>query len=378
MIRSIAEAIDGRMRKTDVVARIGGDEFAVIMPATEPEAASEVAHELLMSIRDHGIVLGAQRLRPSVCAGISAFGHDGMDPGDVMVNADLALYAAKAGGRGRVAVHSDDEGTESQEVRIPWSQRIRSGLDDGMFIPYRQPIMSHSDRSITRYELLARMLGEDGMPIAPGAFLPAAERSGLVPEIDKRMALWAIELIALSEAAGEPLSYEVNLSARSLADPDLPPLIAEHVESAGIDPSRLMFEITETAAISNLDQARKVAEVLREVGCQFALDDFGAGFASFLYLKHLPLDALKIDGDFVSNLRNNETDQLLVKYMAQIASDLGLLTIAEYIEDAETLEIVAGYGIDAGQGFHIGRPEPVPGFDGGVTPERSKSLAGRT
>ncbi len=370
LIRSIGEVIEGRMRRTDVTARIGGDEFAVVMPNTGIEAAEDVANELLLTIRNHGIVLGAQRLRPSACAGIAAFGIDGVEPRDVMVDADLALYAAKSGGRNRVAVHRPERTDGGQEVRTPWSQRIRNGLDENRFVPYRQPIMSLPDRSINRYELLVRLLDEHDRPIAPGAFLPAAERSGLVPEIDKRMAYWAIDLIARSEASEKPLSYEVNLSARTLSDRGVTAQIAQRVKDSGVDPSLLVFEITETAAIANVGEARDAASTLREVGCQFALDDFGAGFASFLYLKHLPLDALKIDGDFVCNLRRNETDQLLVKHMAEIAADLGLLTIAEYVEDAETLEMAASYGIDAVQGFHIGRPEPVPGLEGGVLFER--------
>ena len=143
----------------------------------------------------------------------------------------------------------------------------------------------------------------------------------------------------------------------------MPRFISERVQEAGIDPSSLVFEITETAAIANMQQARDVANALRGLGCKFALDDFGAGFASFLYLKHIPLDALKIDGDFVRSLRTNPTDQLIVRHMAEIASSLGLYTIAEYVENRETLELVAEYGIDAVQGYHVGRPEPAIDVD---------------
>lgn len=365
LIRSIADVLSKRVRKTDVVARIGGDEFGVLMPDTRADGARLVATELTDTIRSRGIVLGAQRLRPSACAGIAGFDHGQIDSTDVMVAADLALYAAKGRGRNEVATYSPElEEDGAQGARTGWSKRIRGGLDDDLFVAYRQPIMSLADRTVSRYELLARLLDGHGQPIAPGAFLPTAERSGMIAEIDRRMASWAIDLIARSQAAGEPTSYEVNLSARSLADRELPELIARRIGEAGIDPSLLVFEIAETAAIANMEQAGSFAGELRTLGCRFALDDFGAGFASFLHLKHLPLDALKIDGDFVLNLRTNPTDRLLVRHIAEIASSLNLYTVAEFVEDAETLEFAAGLGIDAVQGSHVGRPEPVRGLAG--------------
>ncbi len=361
LIRSIGDSIASRVRETDVVARIGGDEFGVLMPNTNAAGAQVAATGLLEAIRDAGIALGSQRLRPSVCAGIAGFeqGHD--MAADVMIAADLALYRAKERGRDRVAVYTPDLSGDGGAVeRTPWSRRIRRSLDEDLFVPYRQPIMSLPSREISRFELLARMMDdENGQPVLPGGFLPACERSGMIRELDRRMASWAIDLIANSEDAGRPLSYEVNLSALTLTDRKFPEWIAQRVRRAQIDPGRLMFEITETAAIANLQRARDFAEVLRGVGCGFALDDFGAGFASFSYLKHIPLDALKIDGEFIRNLRTNHTDQVLVRHMGEIATELGLFTIAEFVENQETLEILADYGIAAVQGFHIGEPEPA-------------------
>jgi diguanylate cyclase (GGDEF)-like protein/PAS domain S-box-containing protein len=359
LIRIIGELVTGRMRETDLVARIGGDEFGILMPNTDAEGARAVATELLRTIRNHGIVLGAHRHRPSVCAGITTFGPQTLDIADVMVAADLALYDAKDMGRDRVAVHKSKAAIDQDEARTPWSRRIRRGLDEGLFVPFKQPIMSLKTRTISRYELLARMRNDQGLPITPGAFLATAERTGMVGEIDRLMAASAIKLIAEAQKEGNPIAYEVNLSARSIADPELTPLISQKVGEAGIDPSLLVFEITETAAITNMDQARDFANTLRQLGCRFALDDFGTGFASFYYLKHLPLDALKIDGDFIRNLKTNSTDQLLVRHMAEIAKSLGLITIAEYIEDGETLELIAELGVDLVQGFYIGRPEPA-------------------
>ncbi len=371
LIRSVGELLAGRLRETDIVARIGGDEFAALMVNTSAEDAAKVAAELLDTIRSHGIVLGAQRLRPTACAGIASLEEGLAEPNDVMVAADLALYEAKEHGRDRVAIYEPAPGEEGRKtIRASWSQRIRCGLDEDLFVPYRQPILDLAKDKVTGYELLARMHDENGELILPGAFLPTAERSGMVRELDRRMTWWAIQAIAESEAAGLPMLYEVNLSARSLADESLPALLADLVEDVGIDPSLLMFEITETAAVGNMEQARNFASALRNVGCHFALDDFGAGFASFFYLKHIPLDTLKIEGDFVRGLRSNKTDQLLVRHMAELARGLGMRTVAEFVEDRETLDLLAHYEIDSAQGYFIGRPEPA--FPGGApTPPRT-------
>ncbi len=360
LIRSVGEVVVGRMRKTDVVARVGGDEFSVLMPHTSAETACEVAEELLGTIRDHGVVLGAQRLRLSASVGVVRFGTEGVESEDVMVAADLALYEAKDGGRDQVALYVPKPEEEvALLARASWSKRLREGLDEGRLIAYRQPILRLPGGTVSQYELLVRMVDEDGAVTPPNAFLPTAERTGLVREIDRLMVSYAIGAIAGAETEGEPVSYEVNLSARSLTDPELPREIARMLSEGAIDPSRLVFEITETAAIANMDQARAFANALRELGCGFALDDFGAGFASFYYLKHMPLDWLKIDGDFIRNLPRNPTDQLVVRHMVEIARSLGLLSIAEFVEDEQTLEMLSGYGVDCVQGYFIGRPEPL-------------------
>jgi EAL domain-containing protein (putative c-di-GMP-specific phosphodiesterase class I) len=194
-----------------------------------------------------------------------------------------------------------------------------------------------------------------------------------VRDIDRRMISYAIELIAAAEMAHEPVIYEVNISARSLGDSDLLPMISHALVESGIDPSSLVFEITETAAIANMEHVRCFASTLRDFGCSFALDDFGAGFASFYYLKHVPLDWLKIDGDFVRDLPRNTTDQLVVRHIAEMAHSLNLQTIAEFVEDARTLEMLTDYGVDCGQGHFIGTPEPIPH----LTAPRPAASAGR-
>ncbi len=358
LIRSVGALIAARVRATDMVARIGGDEFAVLMPDTPIEAARGVAEELLQNIRDHGVVLGAQRQRLTASMGLAAFGSAGPSIGeDVMVAADLALYEAKESGRDRAVVYAAKAPDAAErQARTAWSQRLRHALDSGGLVAYLQPIMTLATREVTQYELLVRLIDETGAAVPPSAFMPTAERTGLVREIDRFMIEQAVNLIAQPTTGGPDISYEVNLSARSLTDPGLPAFVSGLLDRTGADPSRLVFEITETAAIANMEQARGFADALRDLGCGFALDDFGAGFASFYYLKHMPLDFLKIDGDFVRTITVNRTDQLVVRHMAEIAADLGLQTIAEFVEDEATLELLVELGVDHVQGYHIGRP----------------------
>jgi len=375
MICNVGAVISSRLRQTDFVARVGGDEFAVLLLHTREEAARAIADGLLETIRAQSLILSGHHIHPSVSIGVAAFEAGAVATDDVMVAADLALYEAKDAGRNQVGVFKAplSSAPENRE-RVSWSKRIRIGLDEGLIVPYRQPIMSLQDRSVFRYELLARLLDGRGEATLPRVFLPTAERTGAVREIDRRMISYAISLISAAELAREVVTYEVNLSARSLGDPDLLPMISRELAVSGINPSSLVFEITETAAIANMEHVRRFAATLRGLGCSFALDDFGAGFASFYYLKHFPLDWIKIDGDFILDLTSNATDQLVVRHIAEMAQSLGLRTIAEYVKDAETLEILTDYGVDCAQGTYIGDPEPIPNLlePGRAAPSRSE------
>jgi len=204
------------------------------------------------------------------------------------------------------------------------------------------------------------MLGEDGDLIPPGSFLYIAERFDLIQEIDRWVVSRAVEILAAEQAAGREIVLCVNLSAKSVTDPALPGHIAEQLAAHGADGRGLCFEVTETGAVVNIDRARNFARSIGELGCEFALDDFGAGFASFYYLKHLAFDLLKIDGEFVTDLTTSLTNQLVVKSVVDIARGLGKRTIAEFVEDAETLEMLRGMGVDFAQGFHIAKPGPLP------------------
>jgi len=242
-------------------------------------------------------------------------------------------------------------------ARVSWLERIRTALADERLVLHAQPIRDLRTGEIGHHELLLRMLGDDGELIPPGAFLPLAERFGLTPEIDRWVTTRAIELLAADPDGHR--SLEVNLSGPSLNDTELLHLVERELARCNVDPRRLIFEVTETAAVANIPLARRFSERLMALGCRFALDDFGAGFGSFYYLKHLPFDYLKIDGEFVSGCLGNRTDQLVIEAVVRIARGLGKETIAEFVETAELEAFLRSQGIDHVQGFHIGRPVPV-------------------
>jgi len=363
LIAGVAEILGARLRRTDIVARLGGDEFAVILPHVDEAEAVRVAEELLKAIRDEAVVTTAKGSRRATASiGIALFPQE-RDPitgEELLIEADIAMYDAKEAGRDQACRYdASSSRQQSLEARMTWSEQIGTALQEDRFTLFAQPIVALQGDPSRRFELLVRMVGHDGDLIPPGAFLPVAERFDLVQEIDRWVVRHAIELLAEHERDGDDVIFELNLSAKSLGEPELLADIARWLETTGVDPARLVFEVTETAAIINVDRARQFARGLSDLGCGFALDDFGAGFASFYYLKHLPFDYLKIDGEFVEQLVANPTNRLVVQSVVAIARGLGKRTIAEYVGDRETLELLRGYGVDFAQGFHLGRPVPV-------------------
>jgi diguanylate cyclase (GGDEF)-like protein/PAS domain S-box-containing protein len=357
---SLAGVLKDRLRQTDVVARLGGDEFGVLLPAAGPVQARRVAELLAEAVRDHAPLVAGQPVKLSTSIGIACFGHGSADPDELLAAADLAMYDAKETGRDRIGMASAETVDErSLKARMHWLERIKRALDDETFIVYCQPIAEIQTGETSQYELLLRMQDENGQIVPATAFLSTAERFDLVQEIDRWMIRQAIRLIAEHAANGREYKLEVNISAKSIGDPELPRVIEEELSDSGINPSLLILEITETTAIANMDQAVEFATRLSRLGCGFALDDFGRGFGSFYYLKHLPVNYLKIDGDFIRNLAHNLIDQQVVKAVVQVAKALGYETIAEYVEDEATVLALRHYGVDYMQGYHVGRPRAL-------------------
>jgi diguanylate cyclase (GGDEF)-like protein/PAS domain S-box-containing protein len=366
LIAVAAEVFRSRLRETDVIARVGGDEFAVILPGIDEQQAEHVAAGLLEAIRTETRFELPRTLRNITASiGVAPFADvAGLTSEDLLVEADIAMYDAKEAGRDRLAVYSSAEGREGRmKARLTWGDRIRRALEEERFVLHAQPILSLNGDRTPRHELLLRMIGDDGELIPPGAFLSVAERMDLVQEIDRWVLRAAAGLLAREQRARGQVRLAVNLSAKSVGDPELPGVIAAELAAAGADGSGLCLEVTETAAIVNVERAKRFAGSLAELGCEFALDDFGAGFASFYYLKHLPFDYLKIDGEFIQGICASRTDQLVVKSLADIAHGLGKRTIAEFVADRSALELLRGYQIDYAQGFFVAESKPLGEID---------------
>jgi len=358
VIKEIGDLVQGRLRKTDLLARLGGDELGILLHGAGRARALTVAEELLTLIREHPFVGGKQPFRLTLSAGVSALEERPVTGAELLTEAEVAMYAAKEAGRDRVLEYEVEGRAEVEEKRM-WSERVRHATEKGLFVLVCQPISDLASGRISQYELLLRMRGEDGGLIPPAAFLATAERFGLIQRVDRWVTQQAMRLIAAHRDEGRTLILEVNLSGKTVTDPNFPSLVQKELTATGIDPSQLIFEITETAAVADIERARTLAEQLTALGCRFALDDFGAGFASFYYLKHLPIGYLKIDGEFVKELPSSKTDQLIVKALVDVCQGLDIKTVAEFVGDEETVTILRDLGVDFAQGYFIGHPHPV-------------------
>jgi diguanylate cyclase (GGDEF)-like protein/PAS domain S-box-containing protein len=363
VLTAIARLLVQRTRDTDVVGRLGGDEFGIILSHSSGEDAHAVAESLLHELREYrSTVVNDQPVSVAASIGLRAVARgEGLTADELIVEADIAMYDAKETGRNRVSVAGSDsiEPTRLRR-RLAMSDRIRRALarEDG-FVLYEQPICALRTGEVDRTEILVRMPDGDGELLPPSAFLPIADHFGLMPSVDQWVIVHAIELLAARQKAGINVGMEVNLSGTSIGDPAVIDFIAESVRSAGIDPTALIFEVTETEAIVNIDRARVLSRQLSSLGCQFALDDFGAGFGSFYYLKHLPFDVVKIDGDFIKTLPRSTSDQLTVQAIVTIARGLKKRTVAEFVGNERTVDMLREYGVDFAQGYHIGKPAPA-------------------
>jgi EAL domain-containing protein (putative c-di-GMP-specific phosphodiesterase class I) len=306
-------------------------------------------------------MFGGKYFRVTASVGVTVFESDDATADELLVNADLAMYAAKAAGRDRVVVYTATEGRRARaSAKLTWAERIREALDreDG-FVLHIQPILDLTADRITHGELLLRMRDDFGKLIGPDAFLPAAERFGLIHEIDRWVVRQAIRIIAEGQGH-EVLPVSVNVSGDSVVgDPHLLEMIEQQLKLASVDPEMLIFEVTETAAIGNMPEATRFARRINELGSSLALDDFGTGFGSFYYLKHLPVQFLKLDGEFIQNLPRSKVDAHMVNAIVAMAQGMGIKTVAESVSDEETIQLLRRHGVDYAQGFHVGPPAPV-------------------
>ena len=358
-LSDIARRLHGRLRHSDTVARLGGDEFAVLLPHTETDQAQALAAQLLESIRSQTVDLGRGPVAMSAAIGVALFPDHGSSSEELLAHADSAMYQAKGMGGNRCQVYAPDARWQRAiEASLRSEQALRAALDEGRFLFHGQPILELRHDRVQQHELLLRMAGERGELLRPAAFLGEAERCGLLPQLERWAVGQAIQLLA-RHGSGADHALSVNLSGRAVSDPELPALIERELLRLGVAPARLVLEISESAAVAELDQAREFGLAVRRLGCRLALDDFGVGMSSLHHLAELPVDYLKIDGSFVQNVAQSPVERQLLRALVEMALALGKRTIAQSVTDAPTLEVLRACGVDYAQGYHVGRPRPL-------------------
>jgi diguanylate cyclase (GGDEF)-like protein/PAS domain S-box-containing protein len=362
LLGQVASLLKSKMRWRDTVARLGGDDFGVLLESCSHEEAVQLAENLLDAVRNFKFVWEERAFRMSASIGVVPVAPETESPGSLLSAADSACAAAKEAGRNRVySFQENDIDLMRRRREMQWAARINSALEDGRFEIHRQLIQPlQAEEAGFHYELLLRMRDEQGKLVAPDQFIVAAERFGITPAIDR----WVIEnamrwLVSEADERERLGMCCINLSGQSLGDDKFLPFVIDQFERSGLDPSRLCFEITETAAIASFAQANRFIHSLKKLGCRFALDDFGTGLSSFGYLKHFPVDYLKIDGSFVKEILHDPIDREMVRSINEIGHLTGKKTIAEFAENQEIVEMLRGLGVDYAQGYGVGTPQRV-------------------
>jgi diguanylate cyclase (GGDEF)-like protein/PAS domain S-box-containing protein len=356
MLIRVAGEVAGQVRRNEIFARLGGDEFAILVPDATDEMVSVLAERVTRSIALVRFQFEGQSLRLTSSLGIALFPDHADNVEDLISRADTAMYQAKDSGKNAWRIYRSDLDTTQQMVsRLSWNERISHALDHNLMDLQFQGIYATADRSLSHLEVLVRMRDKDdpGSFLMPGQFIPHAERSGKILQIDRWVIRESIKMLA--EVSAIP-GLAVNISGRSFGEPALPQYIADELRRHNVSPQRLLVELTETSAVSDLHDAQRFIEALRQTGCGVSLDDFGTGFSSFAYLKYLQVDSVKIDGLFIRNLPSDYDNQLFVKAMVSVARGLRRTTIAECVEDEDTLQMLQTFGVDAVQGYYFEKP----------------------
>ena len=361
LLRQLTVVLLDCLRQNDVLARLGGDEFGVLLENCPASPASRIADLLRKTVSEFHFVWLDKVFPIGVSIGLVTFSNGGITMPDVLRMADSACYVAKDKGRNRVHVFTEEnEELAHRHGQMSWIARIQQALDHNRFVLYCQPMMALDvARHGSHYELLLRMLDDDDQVIPPMAFIPAAERYGLMPLLDRWVIRHAFESHAPRHRPDAPPgTCAINLSGTSISDETFLPFLMKQFAQSRVPPSEICFEITETAAIANLGQAAVLIRELKAIGCKFSLDDFGSGMSSFTYLKHLPVDFLKIDGSFVKDMIDDPIDRAMVESINHIGHVMGLSTIAEFVESPGIILALREIGVDYAQGYAIGRPQP--------------------
>ena len=360
LLQQVALLIKQQVRGVDTLARLGGDEFGLILHGCRLTEAAVIAEKIRVAIHELRFVWNDVILRIGVSIGLAKIDADLPNIEAVIGAADAACYQAKTRGRNRVRVYqADDLGIVQQRGQQQWSIRIKQALEQDKFCLYQQSIVSTKTDHSTHSEILLRMVDEAGGLIAPGQFIPAAERYDLMIAIDRWVIIHFFEYLANQEMVCPDITYMVNLSGVSLGDDAFRLFLIAQLASFNVSPQRICFEITETAAVRNLSQAAEFMHHLKKLGFSFALDDFGSGMSSFAYLKTLPVDYVKIDGKFITDMVLDAAAIAIVESIHNVAQVMGLRTIAEFVETQELSNLVQKIDIDLMQGYYISEPAPL-------------------
>ncbi len=363
LLRQAASLIKHTIRSSDLLARIGGDEFAILLCSCALEVAQRIAENIRLEFQRFRFAWADKVFSQSISIGLVAIDKESQGLQQVLSYADTACFAAKEAGRNQIHVYHPEKSVAAvRHGEVQWVTRIRSALEEDRFTLYAQPIkpLESVTGAPPHYEVLLRMIGEEGELIPPGAFIPAAERYDLMPAIDRWVVEHLVACVSRRNCRMQPgQRLFVNLSGQSLCRAEslqaMVDLLSRHPDIGGL----FCFEVTETAAIGNLSSARYFMQTLKRFGCQFALDDFGSGLSSFGYLKNMPVEYLKIDGGFVKDMLHDRIDESMVEAINHIGHIMGLETIAECVEDFATLARLVDIGVDYAQGFGIRRPFPL-------------------
>ncbi|MFI4922336.1 MAG: putative bifunctional diguanylate cyclase/phosphodiesterase, partial [Burkholderiales bacterium] len=350
----VAGEVNAQVRRNEIFSRLGGDEFAILIPDVVEDELHVVAERMVHSISQIPFHFEGQNLRLTTSLGIAMFPDNAGNAEELVARADAAMYQAKEAGKNAWRVYRPDSDSSRQMLsRIAWNDRIRSALqNDQMYLNF-QGVYRAADGQRAHIETLLRMKDESGGVIMPAAFIPLAEKSDIILEIDR----WVIhKIITLLASSSSIPSIAVNVSGRSFAGAELPLYISDTLRKFDVNPNRLMVEITETSAVTDLHDAQRFIKALHQTGCVVCLDDFGSGFSSFAYLKHLEVDIVKIDGLFIRNLPNDQDNQVFVKAIIDVARGMHKTTVAESVEDLKTLEMLKGLGVDMVQGYYLEMP----------------------
>ena len=381
LIKQVSKIVKARARAGDFLARFNGDEFAIVLVDCDLANGEEIAEKLRDEIFDTSFAWEGESVSISASIGLVLVGSTDDSVAQLLSAADVACFTAKDGGRNQVRCYHNCHDSSERHEEMKWVSRIKTAREEGRLELFFQPIVAvEGDDAEVHCELLLRMRDHDGQLIMPDVFIPAAERFNLMPDLDR----WVINHVlsevhpaVRAQTNGHQITLAINLSGTSLNNNGFLDYVLDQFAACDTPPGDICFEITETAAINNLSNVVHLITRLKSLGCRFSLDDFGSGLSSFTYLKTLPVDYLKIDGHFITNLATDAIDQAMVRAICEVADAMGIQTVAERVETEETMKKLVEIGVDYAQGYHIARPAPVSEFTmPGRSQNKEKSAAG--